>query len=261
MPWHEFVLEYVAHQTLSAQNRALVGDMQVVRARDGWTWGMNIRGKFRPSFRPSDASTAYGYLFRTPLSYFAREGNDARTSILTPRGNPSHEAGYQAMRREDAKVHRQLGAMTRECSALTRAVRGHLPRANPPTAYRGETETKRGTARVIFRCSRDKTTWAKDYEAVTFSHPEPTGRPDSFGYRIAQKRRTEFYRIDPTGREIRPDDDKTCPRCARRDMVGWRPVEGTVNKRIPCDARCWNATGPQCSCSCGGENHARNSVL
>lgn len=25
-----------------------------------------------------------------------------------------------------------------------------------------------------------------------------------------------------------------------------------------CDARCINATGPNCNCSCGGENHGRN---
>ena len=130
---------------------------------------------------------------------------------------------------------------------------------NPPAAGPRETETRRRSARVIFRCSRDRTTWAKDYEAVTFSRPRFI--PDVFGGRTTHDRREEFYRFDPTGRELRPHDDSRCPTCGRTDMVGWHAVEGKINKRIPCDARCWNATGPQCSCSCGGENHARNSVL
>lgn len=41
--------------------------------------------------------------------------------------------------------------------------------------------------------------------------------------------------------------------CGRR-VLG-EPVRGTMNKRIPCDARCTNAVGPACSCSCGGANH------
>lgn len=39
-----------------------------------------------------------------------------------------------------------------------------------------------------------------------------------------------------------------------RDMVG-RPVKGHVNPSVPCNAKCVNAIGPDCECSCGGANH------
>lgn len=32
-------------------------------------------------------------------------------------------------------------------------------------------------------------------------------------------------------------------------------VKGTVNEDKTCDARCRNATGPNCDCPCGGEQH------
>jgi hypothetical protein len=31
--------------------------------------------------------------------------------------------------------------------------------------------------------------------------------------------------------------------------------------RVPCDSRCTGATGPHCSCQCGGENHGSNRVV
>lgn len=32
-------------------------------------------------------------------------------------------------------------------------------------------------------------------------------------------------------------------------------IKGIVNVDKTCDGRCMNATGPNCECSCGGENH------
>lgn len=32
-------------------------------------------------------------------------------------------------------------------------------------------------------------------------------------------------------------------------------IKGVVNVDKSCDGRCMNATGPNCECSCGGENH------
>jgi len=31
--------------------------------------------------------------------------------------------------------------------------------------------------------------------------------------------------------------------------------------RVPCDARCTGATGPNCECHCGGENHGSNRLV
>ncbi len=33
------------------------------------------------------------------------------------------------------------------------------------------------------------------------------------------------------------------------------PVKGTINLDKSCDGRCMNATGPNCECSCAGQNH------
>lgn len=48
--------------------------------------------------------------------------------------------------------------------------------------------------------------------------------------------------------------------CDRIKYVGAKPVTRVINfKSNPslhkCDARCLNATGQQCECSCGGKNH------
>lgn len=47
-------------------------------------------------------------------------------------------------------------------------------------------------------------------------------------------------------------------RCVRhRYEFRWRQVEGRFSEAHKCDARCMNATGPNCECSCGGQNHGR----
>ena len=44
---------------------------------------------------------------------------------------------------------------------------------------------------------------------------------------------------------------------AHRWPIVWRPVNGSYSQVHVCDARCMNATGTNCECSCGGENHGR----
>lgn len=51
----------------------------------------------------------------------------------------------------------------------------------------------------------------------------------------------------------------TCPSCSAR--VACRRVVGTHNPKRECDARCTNARGPSCSCSCRGENHGGGGVV
>jgi hypothetical protein len=45
----------------------------------------------------------------------------------------------------------------------------------------------------------------------------------------------------------------SCSGCGKRVSV--KPVAGKVNPDVGCDARCMNATGPNCECVCGGANH------
>ncbi len=41
----------------------------------------------------------------------------------------------------------------------------------------------------------------------------------------------------------------------------WTRLNGTVNTEKVCDGRCMGAIGPSCDCSCGGENHGKNSSV
>lgn len=46
-----------------------------------------------------------------------------------------------------------------------------------------------------------------------------------------------------------------CPDCGVQSVKGAMLVKGDYDPDITCDARCTNATGPNCDCSCGGKNH------
>ena len=47
----------------------------------------------------------------------------------------------------------------------------------------------------------------------------------------------------------------SCPTCERAWWVYSTPLRGKTNPRHRCDARCTGATGVDCECSCGGEQH------
>lgn len=38
-------------------------------------------------------------------------------------------------------------------------------------------------------------------------------------------------------------------------QLRWKAIDGKFSERHTCDARCMNAIGPNCECSCGGVNH------
>lgn len=42
-----------------------------------------------------------------------------------------------------------------------------------------------------------------------------------------------------------------------RRNLAWTPINGRFVETHVCDARCMNAIGPNCECSCGGANHGR----
>src|SRR6185295_987058 len=43
-----------------------------------------------------------------------------------------------------------------------------------------------------------------------------------------------------------------------RLMLG-KPIKARLSPQTPCDARCTQATGSECTCSCGGANHGIES--
>lgn len=47
-----------------------------------------------------------------------------------------------------------------------------------------------------------------------------------------------------------------CKGCGRLISLHFmKPIYGKVSESHACDARCLNAVGPDCECSCGGANH------
>ena len=50
----------------------------------------------------------------------------------------------------------------------------------------------------------------------------------------------------------------SCPACAERVALAY--VAGSYTDKIPCDDRCQYATGPVCSCACGGANHCAGYI-
>jgi hypothetical protein len=49
----------------------------------------------------------------------------------------------------------------------------------------------------------------------------------------------------------------SCASCGRMHFAT-RRIEGSYNVEKKCDARCFNAVGPSCDCSCGGKFHGTN---
>lgn len=47
----------------------------------------------------------------------------------------------------------------------------------------------------------------------------------------------------------------SCSSCGRAVRLTAKMVLGKVNHRVPCNAKCTEAVGHQCECSCGGRNH------
>jgi hypothetical protein len=46
-----------------------------------------------------------------------------------------------------------------------------------------------------------------------------------------------------------------CPACSK--WVTVRKIDGVYRARVPCNVKCWAATGHKCECSCGGKNHGK----
>jgi hypothetical protein len=107
------------------------------------------------------------------------------------------------------------------------------------------TETKR----IIFRCKLKacKHVWAHDYQVI---------RKNSSSSRYHEV--VYFFR-DADGKRITSSDDyyTGCPNCHTKHIDG-NVVKGTYSESHKCDARCMNAKGQDCECSCAGASHGIN---
>lgn len=85
------------------------------------------------------------------------------------------------------------------------------------------------------------------------------------GRRVAydQKDTRGWFRVDDQGRRVAPGKnwdrqnqrcgDAVCSGCGR--FMDWNFLDAVTVDTVRCDARCTNARGHKCDCSCGGENH------
>lgn len=52
-----------------------------------------------------------------------------------------------------------------------------------------------------------------------------------------------------------------CPVCHQHGITCLGATKGVLSYRTPCDDRCTGATGPDCSCSCGGRHHGSGLLV
>jgi hypothetical protein len=53
----------------------------------------------------------------------------------------------------------------------------------------------------------------------------------------------------------------TCPVCANQHIQCLGATKGVLSYKAPCDDRCTNALGPDCSCACGGKLHGSGLLV
>ena len=105
--------------------------------------------------------------------------------------------------------------------------------------------------RYIGKCGACKQTSARDY-----TDTQVEGRGAGM-YRREVKVYGRLYGEDGQGRPLfmRASADTTCPRCGAQKWNG-KAVQGFTTSHL-CDARCTEAKGFRCECSCGGANHGK----
>lgn len=127
---------------------------------------------------------------------------------------------------------------------------------NAAPLYSTETTTRTGTLRVIYRCPACERTQKlagvkRPVVALRTAVVRKTRTTEIHGLTGHRTtRHSEFSRDGITFGPYLPT--ATCP--AGHEMFG-KPVRGTLNPEIKCNAKCQGATGHDCECACGGKNH------
>jgi hypothetical protein len=99
-----------------------------------------------------------------------------------------------------------------------------------------------GTKRVIYSCKKCGTTIARDY--------------------MRQDGNLKLFRLEGD-RVIWQEQDMQCTCKGGMYPTRFKAtfVQATLNEKHTCDARCVNAKGQDCTCSCGGENHGKAFLI
>lgn len=109
--------------------------------------------------------------------------------------------------------------------------------------------------RFIYRCGYCRARWSSAYLDQRTERMVERGSVAT-GFRQVRVVDHRYTRTTPEG-EIQPSQER-CPGCGRKDFVQGGAVKGVYNPRVPCSAKCWDASGFDCSCRCAGANHGRS---
>lgn len=99
-----------------------------------------------------------------------------------------------------------------------------------------------GTKRVIYTCKKCGTVIARDY--------------------FRQDGNLKLFRMEGE-RVIWQEQDMHCTCKPGMSYSRFKAtfVQATLNEKHVCDARCMNAKGSDCTCSCNGENHGKSFLI
>ena len=113
-----------------------------------------------------------------------------------------------------------------------------------------DTRTYQSDGRATLKCRDCKRKGTLRY-VVTSTLTAYLGRPSTSSTLLAEDRTREIS----LGRDmdVKRALYRACPCGSIKVTVNL--VRGTHNPDKACDARCTNATGPDCECSCTGANH------
>lgn len=66
------------------------------------------------------------------------------------------------------------------------------------------------------------------------------------------------HHVDKMGHYVTIPCPSGCQYYGQPMQIVLKRIDGHYNEGIKCGAKCINATGPNCECQCGGENHGAN---
>ena len=124
---------------------------------------------------------------------------------------------------------------------------------DPRTSCQVGTVTRETTTCVMYRCKKCKAARRVEYPVTV--RTEYFNRWQAGGVALQGIETRRFYGeyANETRRSTYPPDLQCCGKSMSSNVI-----KGIRNDAIKCDARCENAKGHNCECSCGGKNHGRS---
>lgn len=191
------------------------------------------RTKYWYAYDPDGYPVAQGHWTRAGAAEAAAEVFDWRDQ-RNPRGNP-------------AEVAPSVATLARSFAGRTRQ-----PDETAPT-------------RVFFTCGKCKHVWARDYTRATWRWVDGGSVAGAAVFHYPRHRREDVVFRVVDGAMQTPSMNATCPACGNDGRGRWlvtnEETRGRHAPEVKCGARCRNAKGGDCECSCGGANHGVSRLV